>query len=94
MYWHFKIDNLSTVLNMVSQDCYMTSIDLADAYYTVPVLCMDQKYLLFQFEGNLCKYTCFQMASHQLQEYLPKYLGRLTIFKWEVHLMNTKIQHL
>ena len=52
VYWHFKMDNLSTFLNMVRQDCYMASIDLADAYYTVPVLCMDQKYLLFQFEGN------------------------------------------
>ena len=52
------MDNLSTVLNMVRQDSYMASIDLADACYTVPVLCMNQKYLLFQFEGNLYKYTC------------------------------------
>ena len=47
VYWHFKMDNLSTLLNMVRQDFYMASIDLANAYYTVPVLCMDQKYLLF-----------------------------------------------
>ena len=52
------MDNLSAVLNMARQDCYMASIDLANAYYTVPVLCMDQKYLLFQFERNLYKYTC------------------------------------
>ena len=43
----------------------MASIDLHDAYSTVPALCMDRKYL-FQFEGN-------QMASRQIQEYLPKY---------------------
>ena len=46
------------VLNMVRQDCYMSNIDLAGAYYTVLVLCMDQKYLLFQFVRNLYKYTC------------------------------------
>ena len=32
VYQHFKMDNLSTVLNMVRQDCYMARIDLADAY--------------------------------------------------------------
>ena len=55
VYWLFKMDNLSTVLNMVRQNYYMASIDFADAYYTVPVLCMYEKYLLFQFEGNLYK---------------------------------------
>ena len=58
VYRHFKMDNLSTVLNMVRQDCYMANTDLADAYYTVHLLYMDQKFLLFQFEGNLYKYTC------------------------------------
>ena len=48
VYRHFKIDNLSTVLNMVRKDCDMTSIDFADAYYIVPVKCMDQNYVLFQ----------------------------------------------
>ena len=32
VYWHFKMDNLSTVLNMVRQDCYMANIYLADAF--------------------------------------------------------------
>ena len=38
---------------MVRQDCYKANIDLADAYYAIPVICMDQKYLLFHLEGNL-----------------------------------------
>ena len=50
------MDNLSTVLKMVRQDFYIANMDLEGAYYTVPLLCMDQKYLLFQFEGNLYKY--------------------------------------
>ena len=36
--WYFQMDNLSRVLNMVRQDCYMASIDLEGAYYTVLVL--------------------------------------------------------
>ena len=43
VYRHFKMDNLSTVLNMVRQNYYMASIDFADAYDTVPVLCMYEK---------------------------------------------------
>ena len=66
VYQHFKMNSLSTVLNMVRQDCYMASIDLADACYTVRVLCIDQKYVLFQFEGNLYNTHAYQMASHQL----------------------------
>ena len=58
VYHHLKIDNLSTILNMVRQDCYMASVDPADASYTVPVICRDQKHWLFQFEGNLYKYKC------------------------------------
>ena len=58
VYPYFKMGSLRTVLNIVTQGCYMASIDLTDAYYTVPVLCTYQKYLLFQFEGNLYKYTC------------------------------------
>ena len=32
-------------------------IDLADAYHTVPVALSDQKYLVFNFEGQLYKYV-------------------------------------
>ena len=57
-YRHFKMDNLNAALGMVRQNCYMASIDLADAYYTVPVALSDQKYLVFNFEGQLYKYLC------------------------------------
>ena len=58
VYRHFKMDNLKTVINMVRRDCYIAIIDLTDAYCTVPVLLLDQKYLLIQFEGQLYKCIC------------------------------------
>ena len=36
----------------------MTSIDLTDANYSVPVGTVDQKYLMFQFERIRYKYVC------------------------------------
>ena len=51
----------------------MASTDLADAYYIVPVLFMDQKYLQFQSGEIYINTHAHQMTSHPLQEYLPKY---------------------
>ena len=51
IYRYFKMDTLYTALGMMRKNCYMASIDLTDAYYSVPVATVDQKYLMFQFEG-------------------------------------------
>lgn len=58
-YHHFKMDSLSTVLNMVKPGCFMASMDLKDAYYSVPIATKDQKYLKFLWQGNLYKFVCF-----------------------------------
>ena len=55
---HFKMDTLNTALGMVRKNCYMASIDLTDAYYSVPVATVGQKYLMFQFEGISYNLVC------------------------------------
>lgn len=77
-YHHFKTDSLNTVLQMVKPGCFMASIDLKDAYYSVPIATADQKYLKFQWRGKLYKYVCFQMDWHfaqgSSQNYLSQYI--------------------
>ena len=64
-YHHFKMDSLNAVLQMVKPGSFMASIDLKDAYYSVPIATSvpittaDQKYLKFQWRGKLYKYVCF-----------------------------------
>ena len=58
-YHHFKMDSLNTVLQMVKPGCFMASIDLKDAYYSVAIATADQKYLKFLWRGKLYKYVCF-----------------------------------
>ena len=58
-YHHFKMDSLDTVLQMLKSSCFMASIDLKDAYYSVPIATADQKYLKFLWRGKLYKYVCF-----------------------------------
>ena len=50
-YEHFKMATLQTALNMVRPGCFMASIDLKDAYYSVPVAREHRKYLRFKW-GN------------------------------------------
>ena len=46
VYRHFKMDNLKTALNVMRQNCFMASIDLSDAYYSVPVALTGQKFII------------------------------------------------
>ena len=36
-YHHFKMDHLSSVLPLISKNCYLASLDLVDVYYSVNV---------------------------------------------------------
>ena len=57
-YHHFKMDTFLSSLKLVTPGCYMASIDLRDAYYSVPIAEEDQKFLKFIWDGNLYKFTC------------------------------------
>lgn len=52
------MDPLETAINMMTPGCFMASIDLKDAYYTVPISTDHPKYLKFIFNGSLYQYTC------------------------------------
>ena len=58
-YHHFKMDTFEIALNLVKPNCYMASIDLRHAYYSVPVLKQHRKYLRFIWKGRLFEFTCF-----------------------------------
>lgn len=55
-YQHFKMDNIVTVKSLLSEGYYMASVDLRDAYYTVPVHYDSRKYLRFNWKGQLWQF--------------------------------------
>ena len=57
-YVHFKMDTIHTVLSLVTPGCFMTKIDIKDAYYSVPILPEHQKFLKFMNDGILYKFLC------------------------------------
>jgi len=59
VYTHFKMDSIDTVMHLLTKDCWMASIDLKDAYYSVKVDESFQKYLKFCYDGKLFQYRAY-----------------------------------
>ena len=57
-YVHFKMESLGDVLNIIKPGVWMASVDLQDAYYTIPVHPDHQKYLTFSWQHKYYKFTC------------------------------------
>ena len=58
-YQHFKMENLQSATMLMKKGCFMASVDLKHAYYSVPIHHVDRKYLKFKHRGQLYSYTCF-----------------------------------
>lgn len=58
VYKHFKMETLVTALLLINKNCFMASIDLKDAYYSVPINKEDRKFLRFNWNNKLFEYTC------------------------------------
>ena len=52
------MDTTQTALKLIRLGCYMASIDLKDAYYSVPVADEDRKLLKFQWGDRYFHFTC------------------------------------
>ena len=55
---HFKMESLTSAVCLMTPGCYMASVDLQDACYSVPVDENYQKYLKFSWKGELFQFTC------------------------------------
>ena len=50
------MESIQNVLNVIKKDAFMASIDLKDAFYSVPVAAHHEKYLNF-FANGFLKFT-------------------------------------
>lgn len=53
---HFKMQHLEVAINLMSRNCYMASIDLKDAYYSVPIAYEFRKFLCFQWRKKYFRF--------------------------------------
>ncbi|XP_074629610.1 uncharacterized protein LOC141887255 [Acropora palmata] len=68
------MDSLKTVTDLMSQGCYMASVDIKDAYYTVPIATEHQKFLKFRWRDKLYQYTCLPNGLASAPRILTKLL--------------------
>ena len=57
-YNHFKMDSIQTCVQLMKPYCYLGSIDLKDAYFSIPIHKDHQKYLKFCWKNTMYQYTC------------------------------------
>ena len=57
-YHHFKMDTFRTAVKLVRPGCFMASVDLKDACYSIPIAAEDRKLPMFQWKGGYYQFTC------------------------------------
>ena len=57
-YYHFKMETIRTAIQLIRPGCYMASIDLKDAYFSVPIAREHRKFLRFTWDNKLYEFTC------------------------------------
>jgi len=56
------MDTLETAIKLIRPSCFMTTFDLKDVYYSVPVALEHQKYLKFIWRDQLYAFTSLPMG--------------------------------
>ena len=68
----FKMEGLSDLKVLLEPNDFMITIDLSDAYMTLPIEEDSRNYLCFQFQDQMFNFVSFHLVSTMLQEHLQK----------------------
>ena len=55
--WHFKMDDLNTAIDLVRPGWYLGSLDLSDAYFTLPLHPSAKRFVNFLWDGKIYQYN-------------------------------------
>ena len=79
-YEHFKQETFKTVLELIQENDYFTSIDMKDAYFSVPINSAYRRYLKFIWDGQLFHFVCVPFGLSSAPKLFTKLLR--PIFAW------------
>ena len=79
-YEHFKQETFPVVLDMVQHKDFFTKLDLSDAYFSIGIHPLFQKFLKFQWQGRLFKFVCLPFGLSSAPRVYTKVLK--PIYKW------------
>lgn len=59
---HFKMETLKAAIDAMRKDCFFASVDLSEAFYSIPIKKKDRKYFRFLFKGTKYQFTALVMG--------------------------------
>lgn len=71
---HFKMDNLNSAIDLMSPNSFLASIDLKDAYYTLPIAEFFQPYICFQWDSKIYMFHVMPFGLTSAPRYFTKIL--------------------
>ena len=81
VYRKFKMDTFQSILQLVKRDCFMGTLDIRDAYFSVPIAPEHQKFLRFQWGNKLYEFVALpnglKSAPRQFTKLLKPILATL-----------------
>ena len=77
---HHKMESLKSVLDLMEKDCFMASIDLKNAFHTIPMSPDFTKYLKFQINDTTYKYLVLPMGFTSSPRLFCKILKPVLLF--------------
>ena len=67
---HFEMENIQMALAFIAQGDYIVTIDLNDAYFSIPIFVQHRKYLSFIWRNKRYEFTCLPLVTALLLEFL------------------------
>ena len=55
-YQHFKMESIQNVIEILKPNVFMASVDLKDAFYSIPIASEHHRYLKFKFRNESYKF--------------------------------------
>ena len=86
---HHKMDSLKSCIYLMEKDCFMASIDLKNAFHTIPMDPEYTKYLKFQVGNKTYKYLVLPMGFRDSPRLFCKILKPVLAFLRKQSLLSS-----
>ena len=85
----FKMAGIRSAIDLITPGCFMASIDLVSAYYSVPVHKDFRKYLKFYYKDKLYQFTCLANGLNQAPFMFTLLLKPVYAYLHSLNLVST-----
>ena len=73
-YKKFKMETLATIIQLIKPNMYMAKVDIKDAYHSIQIYELHQKFLKFKYKSRLFKFTVLSNGYTEESRKLTKLL--------------------